>query len=129
MTEKLKFLKGRVENIVGKGENAGYQHFLFFPTMFSKGFILMVLKSQGSCDKEAILKTLLPAKKVFFISSKFQHQQSDSLNGFRTFLVFDFELICSCAVLWSSSTEGSSWDRFHDHVPDNISGVSKFKYT
>ena len=23
-------------NIVGKGENAGYQHFLHFPTMFSK---------------------------------------------------------------------------------------------
>ena len=23
-----------VENIVGKGENAGYQHFLLFPTMF-----------------------------------------------------------------------------------------------
>ena len=25
------FLLGRVENIVGKGENAGYQHFLLFP--------------------------------------------------------------------------------------------------
>ena len=25
------------ENIVGKGENAGYQHFLLFPTMFYKG--------------------------------------------------------------------------------------------
>ena len=28
--EKLKFALGRVENIVGKGENAGYQYFLFF---------------------------------------------------------------------------------------------------
>ena len=28
----------RVENTVGKGENAGYQHFLFFPTMFFKAF-------------------------------------------------------------------------------------------
>ena len=26
----------RVENTVGKGENAGYQHFLLFPTLFSK---------------------------------------------------------------------------------------------
>ena len=26
----LKFVLGRVENIVGKGENAGYQHFLRF---------------------------------------------------------------------------------------------------
>ena len=45
MIEKLKFLLGKVENIVGKGENAGYQHFLLFPTMFSKGFSLMVTKS------------------------------------------------------------------------------------
>ena len=30
-TEKLKFFLGRVENIVGKGENAGCQHFLLFP--------------------------------------------------------------------------------------------------
>ena len=26
------------QNIVGKGENAGYQHFLLFPQGFSKGF-------------------------------------------------------------------------------------------
>ena len=34
MTEKLKFFLGRIENIVGKGENAGYQHFLLFPECF-----------------------------------------------------------------------------------------------
>ena len=32
------FVLERVENIVGKGENAGNQHFLLFRTMFSKGF-------------------------------------------------------------------------------------------
>ena len=31
VTEKLKYALGRVENITGKGENAGYQHFLLFP--------------------------------------------------------------------------------------------------
>ena len=30
-TEQLKFVLGRVEIIVGKGENAGNQHFLLFP--------------------------------------------------------------------------------------------------
>ena len=30
MTENLKFVVERVENIVGKGENAGYQQFLLF---------------------------------------------------------------------------------------------------
>ena len=27
---KVKFVLGRKENVVGKGENAGYQHFLLF---------------------------------------------------------------------------------------------------
>ena len=31
VTQKLKFVFERVENIVGKGENARYQHFLLFP--------------------------------------------------------------------------------------------------
>ena len=31
VTEKLKFVFGRVENILGKGEKAGYQHYLLFP--------------------------------------------------------------------------------------------------
>ena len=30
----LKFVLGRVENILGKGENAGCQHFLLFPKCF-----------------------------------------------------------------------------------------------
>ena len=33
-TQKMKFVSLRVENIVGKGENAGYQHFLLFPQCF-----------------------------------------------------------------------------------------------
>ena len=34
----------RVENIVGKGENAGYQHFLLFPQCFQKVFSSELLK-------------------------------------------------------------------------------------
>jgi hypothetical protein len=44
VTEKLKFVLGRVENIVEKGENAGYQHFLLFPQCFQKLSFLEVLK-------------------------------------------------------------------------------------
>ena len=36
VTLKQKFFLGLVENIVGKGENAGYQHFLLFPQCFQK---------------------------------------------------------------------------------------------
>ena len=34
--EKLKFVLGRVENIVGKGENTDYQQFLLFSQCFQK---------------------------------------------------------------------------------------------
>ena len=40
-----------VENIVVKGENAGYQHFSPFPTLFSKAFILRVVKSRDCVVK------------------------------------------------------------------------------
>ena len=33
-----------VENIVGKGENAGYQHFLLFPQCFQKAYLPGSLK-------------------------------------------------------------------------------------
>ena len=32
------FVFERVKNIVGKGENAGYQHFLHFPQCFKPAF-------------------------------------------------------------------------------------------
>ena len=49
--EKSKFVLGWVENIVGKGENAGYQHFLLFFTMFSKGYLFRVIKSRDCVVK------------------------------------------------------------------------------
>ena len=38
MTQKLKFVLGRVENIVGKEENAGYERFLL-----SEGLLKLTL--------------------------------------------------------------------------------------
>ena len=45
VTEKLKFVLGRIENIVGKGENAGYH------TMFSKGFFPRVNRNRDGVLK------------------------------------------------------------------------------
>ena len=39
VTEKSKFVLQRVENIVGKGENAGYQHFSFSHNVFKMLFL------------------------------------------------------------------------------------------
>ena len=36
VTKKLIFALGSAENIVGKGKNAAYQHFLLFPQCFQK---------------------------------------------------------------------------------------------
>ena len=43
----------RIQNIVEKGENAGYQHFLLFPQYFQKFLYLRVAKS-GDCGKVLI---------------------------------------------------------------------------
>ena len=45
VNQKLKFDIGRVENIVGKGDIAGYQHCLLFPRSFLKAFCAWVVKS------------------------------------------------------------------------------------
>ena len=50
VTENVKFVVERVENIAGKGENAGYQHFLLFP-LFSKGSFFKVVTSQDCVGK------------------------------------------------------------------------------
>ena len=55
--DKIKFAKmiifvfNTIENIVGKGENAGYQHFLLFQQCFQKAFYSGSLKS-GLYGKE-----------------------------------------------------------------------------
>ena len=43
VAQNLKFVYDRVENIVGKGENAGYQHFLLFPQCFQKSVFVKSL--------------------------------------------------------------------------------------
>ena len=48
VTEKLKLNLGRAENILGKGEYAGYQH---FPTIFSKGLYLSIINSRDCVVK------------------------------------------------------------------------------
>ena len=51
-----------VENNVGKGENAGYQHFLLFPRDVFKNFLLKVVKSRQRVNifpKQALVLTCL----------------------------------------------------------------------
>ena len=67
-------LYDRVENIVGKRENAGYQHFLLFPQCFQKPSFTGRLKS-GLCGKE-----LTPYKASDICERYSTHKTSYSLN-------------------------------------------------
>ena len=81
LTQKSQFVLGRVEDIVGKGENAGYQHFLFFPQCFQKFPFPEVLKVaivwQGVkvclvwCDASQVLSLLLPEHGIYIYPDKF----------------------------------------------------------
>ena len=44
MTQNLKFVLERVENILGKGENADYQHFLIVQECYEKPSLSVLLK-------------------------------------------------------------------------------------
>ena len=44
VTKNFKFVLIKVENIVGKGENAGYQHFLIIPQCFANSSSTGLLK-------------------------------------------------------------------------------------
>ena len=68
VTEKLKFVLGREENNLGKGENAGYQHFLLFPKCFQKASFSRSVKS-GLCGKESkriVDAKIIEPKTIFF---------------------------------------------------------------
>ena len=47
----MNFDFGMVESIVGKGENAGYQHFLLFPQCFEESSLSRSLKVMIVCKR------------------------------------------------------------------------------
>ena len=61
----------RVENIVGRGENAKYQHFLLFPQCFEKASLPDTLK--GVIMWEWI-KVLCKTRSDFLYSVDYKHQ-------------------------------------------------------
>ena len=60
--QNLRFASGRVKNIVGKGENAGYQHFLLFRQCFQKasfsGSASNIVTKVNACKRKQILFSL-----------------------------------------------------------------------
>ena len=54
-------LSDRVENSVGKEENAGFQHFLLFPQCFERHLPCAIVKTQFVCKRiNAQVKQIQP---------------------------------------------------------------------
>ena len=51
VTHNIKFVFHLVENIAGKGENAGHQHFLFYPQFFKNTFSTRDVESHHCAEK------------------------------------------------------------------------------
>ena len=64
---KLKFFGVRVENIVGKGENAGNQHFLLHSQGFQKGSYPGSLTVMVACEKVKDFLHFFPESKSLMI--------------------------------------------------------------
>ena len=61
------------QNIVGKGENAGNQHFLFFPTIFSTLskteiiiYVTFILSSANALNLDKVTFCLLGMGKIIY---------------------------------------------------------------
>ena len=66
VVEMVVIIYESVENLVGKGENADYQHFLHFPQGFPKGYFPRVFKTwvcKNCCSHGLLVKALLVQSK------------------------------------------------------------------
>ena len=66
VTQNIKGVFHRIENIVGKEENAGYQHFLLFPQCFQRAFSSRA--SKVVIVWERIKETTLALAKGYFMN-------------------------------------------------------------
>ena len=55
VVQRMKFVFDRVENILGRRENVGFQHLLLFPHCFPKGFFLNVVKTRDCLNTDVFI--------------------------------------------------------------------------
>ena len=97
---KVEFVLGRVKNIVGKEENAGYQHFLLLPQFFSKSFLCRVVKSRDCVVKsESVTYNFRFRLRTIQLGIKLLQKSCR--------LIFDMycPVYCGTCILWSEHAE------------------------
>ena len=73
VTQNIRVVLHRIENIVGKEENAGYQHFLFSHNVFFKRRFPPVHQKSSLCRKglKGFLNSVVTSPKFSITSPKF----------------------------------------------------------
>ena len=97
--QKLKFVLRRVKNIVGRGENAGYQHFLMFQQCFKKSSFPRSI-NVGLCGKEPLERAdiiLVTGENAVY--QKFLSPQCSQITPSEALL---YRLIGMCLLLFST---------------------------
>ena len=79
ITYKTISLYDRVENTVGKGENAGYQHFLLFPQCFPKPSWRH--KKSGLCDKGLKLEIVWERFRMLYLCVVYLQEYQEHWKG------------------------------------------------
>ena len=96
VTQKLIFVLRRVENIVGKGEYAGYQHFLLFLQCFLKLSFLEVSQVRdcvvmGKVNNLSNLQLISSVTTEILYNIKFSHYNDQEHNwDYKNELIFFF---------------------------------------
>ena len=92
MAKMAKFILDKVENIVGKGENAHYEHFLLFPQCFQKPPFFRIIE-----NLDCVVKRYPFPKRQILDSSKLRELADDN---------FKFDEKCIKFFKWVENTAG-----------------------
>ena len=107
-TEKLKFVFGRVDNIVGKGENAGYQHFLLFPQCFQKASFQGSFKVGIVWERIKGVARLFHCKSVDYFTTYLQTSVLSNKVNITRLLLLSSELVHLCHFSFAETCRSKS---------------------
>ena len=128
MTQYLKLVFGKIENIVGKGENAAQQHFLLFPHDYKRFLFLgrenlakIIWKKMKFVMLVSITKSCFFFRKIFYCF-KDRNQHLSYFQIVKAFILSEYTFLF---FIWSgvnSSVSGIG----HCMMNDGVSEVMRF---
>ena len=125
----MKFVFGRVKNILGKQENAAFHP---FPTMFSKGFfcvcVCVCVGGGGGGGGELWGRELMLSNDVILDWSKLKSYAFDKFNVAKIMISFSF-WVEKIIGIWAKDSDLATVDHYNNSLPnDKILDWSNLKY-